>query len=50
MDASWIETSRHNGGSGRMILGLTAFGRYGTSSGRMEQWSDGRPDGMAPSS
>jgi hypothetical protein len=34
-DASWIETSRHNVGSERKC----------TSSGRMEQWSDGRPDG-----
>jgi hypothetical protein len=40
MDARWIETSRHSGGSGRKC----------TSSGRMEQWSDVRPDGMARSS
>jgi hypothetical protein len=39
-DASWIETSRHSGGSGWKC----------TSSGRMEQWSDGRLDGMARSS
>jgi len=39
-DASWIETYRHSGGSGR----------YGMSSRWMEQWSDGRPDWMARSS
>jgi hypothetical protein len=32
------------------MLGLTASGRYGTSSGWMEQWSNGRPDRMARSS
>jgi hypothetical protein len=49
-DASWIEPSRHSGGSGRkctlsvrMMLGLTG-------DGQMEQWSDGRSDGMARSS
>jgi hypothetical protein len=42
-DASWIETSRHSGGSGRRCtfpdgwcLVWLASGRYGTSSGRME--------------
>jgi hypothetical protein len=35
---------------GRMMLVCLAFGRDDTSSGRMEQWTDGRPDGMARSS
>jgi hypothetical protein len=39
-----------NTSSGRMILVYLAFERDGTSSGRMEQWTDGRPDGMARSS
>jgi hypothetical protein len=46
-NASCIETSWLSGGSGRKC---TSSGRYGTSYGRMEQWSDGRPDGMARSS
>jgi len=35
--------------SGRMMLVCLASGRDGTSSRRMEQWTDGRPDGMARS-
>jgi hypothetical protein len=37
---------RKSTSSGRMMLGLSEFRRYGTSSGRMEQWTDERPDGM----
>jgi hypothetical protein len=47
------EASRCSGGSGRkdtssgrMILIYLASGRYDTSFGRMEQWTDGRPDGI----
>jgi hypothetical protein len=36
--------------SGRMMLVCLAYGRDDTSSGRIEQWTDGRPDGMARSS
>jgi hypothetical protein len=36
--------------SRRMMLVCLAFGRDDTSSGRMEQGTDGRPDGMARSS
>jgi hypothetical protein len=32
---------------GRMMLVYLASGRDDTSSGRMEQWTDERPDGMA---
>jgi hypothetical protein len=39
-----------NTSSGRMILVCLAFGRDDTSSGQMEQWTDGRPKGMARSS
>jgi hypothetical protein len=39
-----------NTSSGQMMLVCLAFGRYDTSSGRMEQWTDRRPDGMAQSS
>jgi hypothetical protein len=39
-----------NTSSGRMMLVCLASGRDGMSSGRMEQWTDGRPDGMARSS
>jgi hypothetical protein len=39
-----------NTSSGRLMLVCLASGRYDTSSGRMEQWIDGRPDGMARSS
>jgi hypothetical protein len=56
-DASWIEPSRHSGGSGRrdtsserMMLVCLASGRDDTSSERMKQWTDRRPDGMARSS
>jgi hypothetical protein len=48
-----IEASRYSRGfgrkdtsSGRMMLVCLASGRYDTSSGQMEQWTDGRPDGM----
>jgi hypothetical protein len=44
-NASWIETSQHSGSSGRKCLVWLASGRYGTSSGRMEQWLDVRPTG-----
>jgi hypothetical protein len=39
-----------NTSSGRMMLVCLASGRDDTSSGRMEQWTDGRLDGMARSS
>jgi hypothetical protein len=39
-----------NTSSGRMKLVCLASGRDDTSSGRMEQWTDGRLDGMARSS
>jgi hypothetical protein len=39
-----------NTSSRRMMLICLASGRDDTSSGRMEQWTDGRPDGMARSS
>jgi hypothetical protein len=47
------EASRYSGGSGRkdmssrrMMLVCLASGRDDTSSRRMEQWTDGRSDGM----
>jgi hypothetical protein len=47
------EASRYSGGSRRkdtssgwMMLVCLASGRYDTSSGRMKQWTDGRPDGI----
>jgi hypothetical protein len=47
------EASRYSGGSGRngtssewMMLVCLASGQDDTSSGRMEQWTDGRSDGM----
>jgi hypothetical protein len=43
------ESSRYSMGSGRMMLVCLASGRDDTSSGRMEQWTDGRLDGMARS-
>jgi hypothetical protein len=39
-----------NTSSGRMMLVCLAFGRDDTSSGRMKQRTDGRPDRMARSS
>jgi len=39
-----------NTSSGRMMLVCLASGRDDTSFGRMEQWTDGRLDGMARSS
>jgi hypothetical protein len=39
-----------NTSSERLMLVCLASERYDTSSGRMEQWIDGRPDGMARSS
>jgi hypothetical protein len=39
-----------NTSSGRMMLVGLVSGRYDTSSGRMEQWNDGRLDGMVRSS
>jgi hypothetical protein len=44
------ETSRYSMGSGRMKLVCLASRRDDTSSGQMEQWTDGRPEGMAQSS
>jgi hypothetical protein len=41
---------RMNTSPGRMMQVYLASGRDDTSSGRMEQWTDGRPDGMARSS
>jgi hypothetical protein len=39
-----------NTSSGRMMLVCLVSGRDDMSSGRMEQWTDGRPDGMTRSS
>jgi len=39
-----------NTSSGRMMLVCLASGRDDTSSGRMDQWTDRRPDEMARSS
>jgi hypothetical protein len=39
-----------NTSSGRMILVCLASGQDDMSFGQMEQWTDGRPDGMARSS
>jgi hypothetical protein len=39
-----------NTSSGRMMLVCLASGRDDTSSGRMDQWTDRHPDGMAISS
>jgi hypothetical protein len=39
-----------NTSSGRMMLVCLASERDDTSFRRMEQWTDGRPDGMAQSS
>jgi hypothetical protein len=39
-----------NTSSGRMMLVCLASGRDDTSSGRMEQWTDGRPNGIFRSS
>jgi hypothetical protein len=39
-----------NTSSGRMILVCLVSGRDDTSSRQMEQWTDGRPDGMGRSS
>jgi hypothetical protein len=49
LDTVW-GPDRMNTSSGRMMLVYLASGRYDTSSERMEQWTDGRPDGMARSS
>jgi hypothetical protein len=49
LDTVW-GPDRMNTLSGRMMLVCLASGRDDTSSGRMEQWTDGRPDGMARSS
>jgi len=45
-----IGSGRSGTSSGRMMLVYLASGRDDTSSGRIEQWIDGRPDGMARSS
>jgi hypothetical protein len=43
----YIRVSRRKDtSSGRMMLVCLASGRDGTSSGRMEQLTDGRPDGI----
>jgi hypothetical protein len=49
LDTVW-GPDRMNTSSGRMMLVCLASGRDDTSSGRMEQWTDGRLDGMARSS
>jgi hypothetical protein len=49
LDTVW-GPDRMNTSSGRMMLVCLVFERDDTSSGRMEQWTDGRPDGMARSS
>jgi hypothetical protein len=49
LDTVW-GPNRMNTSSGRMMLVCLASGRDDTSSGRMEQWTDGRPDGKARSS
>jgi hypothetical protein len=49
LDTVW-GPDRMNTSSGRMMLVCLASGRDDTSSRRMEQWTDGRLDGMARSS
>jgi hypothetical protein len=49
LDIVW-GPDRMNTSSGRMMLVCLASGRDDTLFGRMEQWTDGRPDGMARSS
>jgi hypothetical protein len=49
LDSVWCP-DRMNTSSGRMMLVCLASGRDDTSSRRMEQWTDGRPDEMARSS
>jgi hypothetical protein len=49
LDTVW-GLDRMNTSSGRMMLVCLAFGRDDTSSGRMEQWTDGHPDRMGRSS
>jgi hypothetical protein len=49
LDTVW-GTDGMNTSSGRMMLVCLASERDNTSSGWMEQWTDGRPDGMARSS
>jgi len=44
------DPDRRSTSSGRMMLDCLASERDYTSSGRMEQWTDGRPEGMARSS
>jgi hypothetical protein len=39
-----------NTSSGRLMLVCLASRRYDTSSERMDQWTDGHPDGIARSS
>jgi hypothetical protein len=49
LDTVWGSNGM-NTSFGRMMLVCLASGRDDTSSRRMEQWTDGRPDGMARSS
>jgi len=49
LDTVW-GPDKMNTSSGRMMLVCLASGRDDTSSGRMDQWTDGRPDRMARSS
>jgi hypothetical protein len=49
LDTVWCPDGM-NTSSGRMMLVGLAFGWDDTSSGRMEQWTYGHPDGMAQSS
>jgi hypothetical protein len=49
LDTVWGPDGMNTSSRRMMLVGL-ASGRYDTSSGRMEQWTDGRPDGMARSS
>jgi len=49
LDTVW-GSDRMNTSSRQMMMVCLASGRDDTSSRRMEQWTDGRPDGMARSS
>jgi hypothetical protein len=49
LDTIWSPDGM-NTSSGQLMLVCLASGQDDTSSERMEQWRDGRPDGMARSS
>jgi hypothetical protein len=49
LDTVWGLDGMNTSSEQMMLVGL-ASGQDDTSSGRMEQWTDGRPDGMARSS